>query len=261
MKRIIIICFAALMGFNANAQFALWHYGIIGGPSSTWLINSNASGMGQDLNYTSSMGGTIGLSLTRNFVEKVGIRIDLLYSMHNQKYNGTVGDTSFFSSTYSYNTETKLTYFDIPIMLHLGKSNGFFFEVGPQFGFLLGAKEDFTITPAGSSPSVVESNANYKSDFNSMNIAAVLGFGYNFSVVGLLSIDLGIRLGYGLTDVTKTFPETDWDPPIGMDAVPHSLTSTAANFNSLNTIQSNYSYTKTNRVFGSFLIGATMQIP
>ncbi len=251
MKKIIIICIASLIAINANAQFALWHYGIIGGPSSTWLLNSNASNIGAQLNYKSTISGGFGVSLTRNFVEKIGVKLDLIYSMHNQKYGADVATNG---SVIPYEAETKLSYLDIPIMLHVGKSNGFYFEVGPQFGFLMGAKDDMTFTDATYS-AANWTDKDRKADFNSMNIAADIGFGYNFSVVKLLSIDIGLRFGYGLTDVTKQFTESD------MATNDHGFTSNVAHYNSWIENASTFGYTSTSRLFGSLLIGATLQIP
>ncbi len=266
MKRILIICFATLIGFNANAT--LLHYGLIGGPSSTWLLNSNVSNIGEELNYKSSMGGGFGLSVTHNFVEKIGVRLDIMYSMHNQGYTGTLQESGVTLETYT--AATHLSYLDLPLMFHLGASNGFYFEVGPQFGFLLGAKEDLTWSDATLLDN--RSGRDIKSDLNSMNIAAVLGLGYNVSIGGLFSLDLGIRLGYGLTDVTKTFTQADMDANDhgfnNTTSYPndHGFSSIYAHSNSFyhdfsSTKTSTYNYTSTSRVFGSFLVGVNMKLP
>ena len=253
MKKIIIICIAALIGFNSQAQ--LWHYGLVGGPSSTWLLNNNVSNIGSELNYASSMSGCIGLSLTHNFIEKVGIEIDLIYAGHNQKYTGTINSVTPLSTfTLSYTDNMKTRYFDIPVLLHLGKSNGFYFEVGPQFSFLMGAKEDLTLTP--SDPTIEYTDKDFKSDFNSFVFAADIGFGYNVTLSGLLSLNLGLRFGYGVTDAVKTFPQSDFDVNSNID---HSLPATYAHFSDFN--ETTYKHETTNRAFGSFLVGLVMQIP
>ena len=256
MKRILIVCIAALITINANAQFALWHYGIIGGPSSTWLLNSNASNIGAQLNYKSSMGGGFGLTLSHNFVEKIGVKLDIIYSTHNQGYEGTLDASNGFPVGTAYTATTHLSYLDLPLLLHLGKSNGFYFEVGPQFGFLMGAKEDIAFSDASLAPLNV-TGKDRKADFSSMVVSADLGFGYNISVKGLLSIDLGIRLGYSLTDATKSFPESDFNS--GNDT--HGFTSTYAHYNGFNLVPGNFGYAATSRITGSFLIGAILQIP
>src|ERR1035438_10421491 len=243
MKKITIICIASLIAFNVNAQFSFWHIGLIGGPSSTWLLNSDVSNIPIEMNYKSSVGGCFGLSLTHNFVEKTALKIEFIYSMHNQSYNGDFNGTDVplgYGNGDSYVAETKLTYLDIPVLLHFGKANSPYIELGPQIGFLLGAKEDYTYTSTSGLINTLhpnESNVNYKSDFNNMNICGVLGFGYNASLSSLISLDLGIRLGYSLMDVTKSFPQTDWIPAAGGTIVPHSLSSTYAHFDSFNLIQ------------------------
>jgi hypothetical protein len=215
------------------------------------------------MNYKSTIAGCFGASINRNFSEKIAIRLELIYSMHNQSYDGTFSSVDIpygFGNGASYTDETKMNYLDIPILFHLGKKNSPFLEVGPQFGFLMSAKQDFTYTPATGS-AVTVNNSDFKSDFNSSNIAGIIGFGYNFSVVGLLSIDLGLRVGYGFTDVTKSFPETDWYPKNTSANVEHSYTSIYAHYNSFNQVPGNFGYTTTTRLWGSFLIGASIEIP
>ena len=108
--------------------------------------------------------------------EKFAIQPELLYSEQGTKYDGT-GDPSLH-----------LNYLNIPVMAKFYVANGLSLEAGPQVGFLLSAKLK---TDAG--------DGDFKEYVNSTDFGLNFGVGYDLTA----NIALGVRYGFGLSDVNK----------------------------------------------------------
>ena len=80
MKRILNIFIAIFVYLNVNAQITHFHYGIVGGPSSTWLLNSNISIMGTDVKYKSTFGWSLGIFASWNISQMSSISVEAIYS-------------------------------------------------------------------------------------------------------------------------------------------------------------------------------------
>lgn len=194
MKSAKIFLIGALFlssGFSANAQKA--EIGLSGGVATTWLMNKNVFDYGPELDPVASVGGNYGLAATVYFTEKVGLGIELNNSIVNQKYKGTLLGSS-------YNTKTKVTYFDVPLLLKLksGKS-GFYFEIGPKISYALTATES-TSSAIGN---IGFASGTVKSDFNSTLISGVLGIGGRINIVDAITLSIGARFSGSFTDATK----------------------------------------------------------
>lgn len=113
-----------------------------------------------------------------------GFRPEVYFSSQGQKDN-YVSPPSFVSTG---KTTTTLNYLNIPLLMELGKKVNF--QVGPQIGFLLSAKEVGTI----SNQSV---NSDLKEFTKSPDFSLVLGAGINASE----KVNFGLRLNYGLSDI------------------------------------------------------------
>jgi hypothetical protein len=226
-KKLLVLLFCAAVSgaYAQNIRF--------GGKfmySSTWLFNNNISDKGEEINYASAFGTSFGLTGLMYFNEKMGVSADILMTTHNGKYTLNSG---------AEKATDKLSYVDIPILFHIGNSEqpGGYVEIGPQFSFLTGAKETID---------------NYHTDFdiknnlNSFNLAGVLGFGYTIGLSDNWFCDLGIRLAYGFSDVTKEYTLDEAQAlvePSGLTAEAH----TAAD--------GSFSYQKTTRAYGGINIG------
>jgi hypothetical protein len=237
MKKIILsICLLAIAGAASAQSMRL---GVKGAYNSTWLINTNISDHGDDLDYASTFGSSFGGSLLIGFAGKVGVSIDLLTSSQNQDFNG--GDTSF-----SFKVSDKFKYFDIPVLLVINPDKGPYVEVGPQFGFLTGSTETVSING-----STYYSGKNFKSNYNSMSISAVLGFGYNIEASERVNIGLGHRFAWSLTDLTKEMSASQLN---------QETTSVLTSFAHDKVGSNAPSYVKTARAAGGFMISLMFKI-
>jgi hypothetical protein len=192
-KTLLLIAFLSL-AISSSAQKA--EIGLSGGIGTTWLMNKNVFDYGDKLDPVVSVGGNYGIAATFYFTEKVGLGIELNNSIMNQKYKGVVGTTSFDS-------KTKLTYLDFPLLLKLksGKS-GFYFEIGPKLSYLASASEDYNTSI---SVITLNSGGGVKSDFNATVISGVVGVGGRINIVDALTLSFGLRLAGGITDATKEY--------------------------------------------------------
>ena len=236
MKRLLSICIIMAIALSANAQS--FRLGLGGGFNSTWLANANVSDQGDELDFAVTFGGSIGIEGVYGFNEKTGISIALLYSGHNQKYEGEAGNTTVESTV-------KMRYLDIPILFRVTSPSGTYFEVGPQVGFLMSADEEGDIGP----------DIDVKDSFEGTNIAGVLGFGVDIDVSENVIITTGLRLGYGFTDATTEYSsQSDLNEAVGDDKV--GTSTYWAHFDNKN----NFGYEKTSRIFGGLKLGVTYNL-
>ncbi|WP_130736698.1 porin family protein [Flavobacterium sp. J27] len=108
--------------------------------------------------------------------DKFAIQPELLYSAQGTKYDGA-GDPSL-----------NLDYLNIPVMAKYYVTEGFSLEAGPQIGFLLSAKAK---SDGG--------DVDFKDYVNSTDFGLNVGAGYDVTE----NINLGLRYGFGLSDVNK----------------------------------------------------------
>lgn len=245
MKKLILSVVLIITVAAANAQE--FKIGLGGGIYSTWLTNTNVSDQGDELDFGATFGGQIGLNMQYYFKDNLGINFGLLYSGHNQKYTGE------FGSSFSYEAKTKMRYLDIPFLLRMGGgTKGAYFEFGPQFGFLMSAKDEYTSDP--SDPDDF-SDRNVKESFKSTNIAGILGFGVDIDASENVMVTTGLRLGYGFTDATKEYTEAEYAAVAAADEL--SGTTALAHIDDDN----NFNYKSTNRAFGGLFISILYKIP
>jgi len=167
--------------------------GPMGGGASTWLMNKNVNNLPegeQELELT--FGSSVGISITSYFSQNVGIGLDILYSTHNQKYNGVVDTVSKIP----YTSKTHIGMVDLPLYLRLSTNYGAFFEIGSVFSFVTSAKYSMeTEFPH------LSGNKNLKSSVSGFNIAPMLGLGVDIDLNDRLILSPGLRFSYGVTDI------------------------------------------------------------
>jgi len=182
-----------IITFSVNVQSQSLTINLLGGPGFTYLSNSNLAhtlGTTNTISTTDSHAGCFGISLTDSISTFFGFNPGVIYSGHNQQYSGRD------NSGNTFNSEIKIRYLDVPLLLRMGESYGFYFEIGPQFSFMLSAAEDATVNN-----SQVEINKDYSTDFTFFSFAAIAGVGVNMNVSYTTTFNLGFRYGYGLSDV------------------------------------------------------------
>jgi hypothetical protein len=255
MKKIFLGLALIATGFSVNAQ-KQFNIGLGGGIYSTWLVNKNVSDQGDDLDFAVTFSPQIGVNASYYFNEKLGLSTGLLFSGNSQKYQGEIKDGSG-KILNSYEAKIKLSYLDVPLLLRFGGGkNGAYFEFGPQFGFLMGAKEEFESTPANSNFLFTDHTDKDVSDnLSGSNVAGVIGFGVDIDASENISITTGLRLGYGFTDVTKEYTDAEATALYLSDNL--SFPSFWAHTDDDN----NFKYKSTNRAFGGLFLAVMYKIP
>lgn len=236
MKKALLTIAVVIAGLSVQAQNI--RVGLSGGVNSTWLMNKNVFDANDGLDIAASFGGRFGIESIYSFNDKIGVSLGLNFiSMNSQKYSGD-------NTGIDGDLTTKLKYFDVPLLFRLTSGSGTYFEIGPQFGFLGSAKEDYESTDGN----IKYDDLNVKSGFESTNIALVFGFGVDIDVTENIFITTGLRLGYGFTDVTK-----EYDNGLELAISNPSATTDFAHYDDSN----KFNYEKTSRVFGGLNLGVS----
>ncbi|MEZ4912204.1 MAG: hypothetical protein R2774_15255 [Saprospiraceae bacterium] len=178
MKQVIILF---LMGFISTIygqkQIVWFDTGLKVQYGAAGLLNtaiSNSDVYSPKIGTGLSYGGKIGINFAYN-----GIAIDVMKSSFSQDFNK--GDNRY--STIDYNG------LDIYVLFRNAKNLGYF-EIGPKLSLV----DKVTNT--------TDAEADVTADYESKNIAAVLGFGANIlGNDGRFSGILGLRFEYGITDL------------------------------------------------------------
>ncbi|MBS1764582.1 MAG: PorT family protein [Bacteroidetes bacterium] len=233
MKKLLLSVAIVATALSVNAQ--KFKVGLGGAFNSTWLMNKNVFDADDKLDIAMTFGGSFGLKTQYYFNDKLGLELGIMRTGHNQKYEGTISNSS-------YSTKLKLRYLDVPLLLRVGGDKGAYFEFGPQFSFLSTAKEDRNASGSG------YKNKDVKNSLNATNIGVLIGFGADVDLSESITLTAGLRIGYGFTDVTKekTFSVDD--------AWATSWANRNKGFNEP-------SYKSTNRLFGGINLGILYTIP
>lgn len=167
MKNLKLIILTSLIATSlmVNAQVKL-KVGLGGGANFANFSGSDASGS------ASLMGYNGGLMTEIKFPIKLGVEADILFSTKGATY-------TFFTIS----EDMKLTYIDVPVVAKIYMLKVVNLQLGAQYAMLTSANF------AGD---------DVKDGFNSGDLAAVLGFGVDVSV-----IHFSCRYNYGLASIDK----------------------------------------------------------
>jgi hypothetical protein len=190
----MLVIVAASVGVFAQGSF-----GIKGGLN---VANQSISGTYDPDEVKPMFGFHGGLFVTMMFSDKIGVQPELLYS--------TQGSTSRWSSQ---EYEDKMEYITLPVLLRFNFNEVFSLHAGPQFGYLMSAKEKFE--------GVTE---DMKDDFKTTDLGVALGaeidlparVGYSSGggPTSLRKVNLPSRLGFGARYVLGVYDivkqEGDW---------------------------------------------------
>ncbi|MDF7814410.1 porin family protein [Hymenobacter sp. YC55] len=172
--RILALLFLLLAGASqAQAQF-----GIKAGINNAVLDGQNIN-MDTDYKTTYHVGAFLRLPI----LGPLSIQPEVLYSLQGSQFKSTVS-----------NYDTKLHYLNIPVLAHV-KVGPVYAEAGPQFGVLLGARENGTLRISaadGYGPVDRTADSNYKK--NDFALAAGAG-------LELGSLIIGARYTAGLNNI------------------------------------------------------------
>ncbi|MCF8408636.1 MAG: PorT family protein [Crocinitomicaceae bacterium] len=195
MKKIIlsVLLFTAV---NLTAQISI-DGGVKGSYNSTWLFNKNISDQGAEQDYDMAWGSNVGIGAAV-YYGPIGFGVEFLRGTHTGGYAGDFGLAGFLASG-KYTSNVKLNVTQIPLLLKLKSKGGAYIELGAQVNSISKAiyNRDFADNDLfDATDNTVTSE--YAKSFTS----AVLGFGANVRFVKAipLSLNVGLRLQYGLTD-------------------------------------------------------------
>ncbi|MBW8522677.1 PorT family protein [Chryseobacterium chendengshani] len=163
----------------------------------------------------SKIGFNAGVFASIPLAESFSIQPEILYSQYGAKIENTdeftvLGTTTRNVESYS----TNLDYITVPVMFQYNFVPNFYVEAGPEFGFLISAKnkgDRNTTVTTGSNVSTSSSSYTEdidKDNLNTFNFGVGIGAGYYFTD----NIGITARYVAGVTDVAK-------DRPSGSDAV------------------------------------------
>lgn len=113
---------------------------------------------------------------------------ELVYSSQGSKMQETVTSTGG-SRTFHY--EEDLDYLNLPVMFQLQTPGGFVVETGPQFSYLLSAKQK------GTSPISTANETDIKDQRDHFDLAWGLGVGY----VSRIGLGVCARYNYGIRNI------------------------------------------------------------
>jgi hypothetical protein len=222
MKKLVILSLLAFV-FTASSLLAQkqLYFGAGGTGMSTWFINQynydQIPAWDEQVSFSYGVNANIGFDFSKN----LGVKMELGYSRLGQNYEKTRNDTLFTRNV-------SVNYFQLPVLFKFrtgGEVAKFMFALGPQFDFLMGAKQtvyandiesdeyygDYVVP--GTTTKINEFDI--KELFNSYDIMARLDLGVEIVVVENLFIDAALSFAYGLTDIVKTEYSTtltNYDP-------------------------------------------------
>jgi hypothetical protein len=167
MKKLALILFAGISFATAHAQF---QFGVKGG-----LNLANLSDV-QGVSWNTQFSFNGGIFLKLPVAPHVSIQPELVYS-------GQGASSDNGGSTASEH----INYVNLPILLKLSSRTGFYFETGPQFGFLVSAHETYQ----GVTNDV-------KSSFKSNDYSWVFGIG---AKIPMTRVGVDLRYNVGMSNI------------------------------------------------------------
>ena len=245
MKKLILAAALVAGLTTAQAQEGV-RLGVKGSFFSTWLFNKNVSDQNASLDYASTFSTAFGAQAVFMFTETYGMSAELNIASHKQKYDGYVGNENF-----PYTNEINLSYIDIPVMFRVSSPKGPYFELGPQFCLLSGAKETFEYEKDND---LSYTDKDVKDDFTGFGVAGVLGFGIDIKLSEMVNLTTGLRFGYMFSDATTEYTEDE-----ASDLFQNDKLSNVAAFSHTNS-EDKFEYQKSNRVFGGLQLGLQFQL-
>lgn len=197
MKSLTIFLLALSISLPAFAQRGL-HLGLNGGYNAVFIMNQNNYG-GTEYEYDAKFGYAAGVVVNYNFVEFLGLQLEVNTSSKGQSYKD-------FEGNLPVTRDVDLKYLDIPLMLKYTSPNGgtrFFAMGGFQYSILQDAAIEYYVGDDNRSPTDAIER------FENSDMAFILGTGTNIMLPLNLYASVGLRFTYGLTDIN----DPEWRLP------------------------------------------------
>ncbi|MGB1247806.1 MAG: outer membrane beta-barrel protein, partial [Chitinophagales bacterium] len=176
---------------------------------------------GSELDYQLTFGYTFGASLGYNFTNSIGLQAEFNVDKAGQKYkDGIAYEVPGGVEYVDVFRDVDLHYFQIPLLFmyqpykkRFGytKKIRFYFGVGPQFGFLLSAKENIEIDREGVDNNLAGVQPKDKFSTIDMGLAANTGLNMFLGRSKNIYVNLGVNMYLGLTDINgKTIKDLNY---------------------------------------------------
>ena len=135
-----------------------------------------------------------GLFMNAPLSEQFSIQPEVLYSQQGAEVKRTY---TVLGNTTTIDGKLNLDYITVPVMFQFKATPEFYIEAGPEFGFLVNAKQKGDIKVNGNT--VASNTYDAKDNYNSFNMGAALGVGFN------VTENFGVNARYvaGFTDINK----------------------------------------------------------
>ncbi len=188
MKKLFLGAAIAMSSLTFAQQF-----GVKGG--------MNVSSLSDDATLSdqeSKIGFNAGVFMNAPLAENFSIQPEVLYNDLGSKVTRS---TEILGNTYSADYSRNLGYISVPVMFQYNATPGFYLEAGPQFGFLVSAKDKFKNSTNGSTDNATIVALD-KDNFNTFDFGIGLGAGYYFTP----NLGLTARYTAGLSDIMKDNP-------------------------------------------------------
>nr|WP_315028283.1 porin family protein [uncultured Chryseobacterium sp.] len=164
-------------------------FGVKGGMNVSSLSN------GADLSDSKSkIGFNAGVFANIPVASNFSVQPEVIYNDLGSK---VTREYSALGNTYRSEYSRNLGYVAVPVMFQYNATPEFFLEAGPEFGFLVSAKDKFkNSTNNNNNTQIATLN---KDDFQTFNFGIGIGAGYYF----LPNLGITARYTAGLTDIYK----------------------------------------------------------
>ncbi len=182
-----------LAGSFAYSQEKPLKFGILGGLNMT-TTNIEIPFMDSKIRPGLGIGGILEYWISQKF----GIHADAMYNMKGAKYDFNL---SFMGASASAELNWKFAYLSFPILgkLAFGDRTRFILDFGPEFSFLLSAKQQAKVDAMGQKE---EEEIDIKEHMNSFEFAFDLGLGVEF-LLGNTTLFIESRGSVSLNDIFK----------------------------------------------------------
>ncbi|MET3036557.1 porin family protein [Chryseobacterium sp. NRRL B-14859] len=165
-------------------------FGVKGGMNVSSLSN------GADLSDSKSkIGFNAGVFATIPVASNFSVQPEVIYNDLGSK---VTREYTVLGNTYRNEYSRNLGYVAVPVMFQYNATPEFFLEAGPEFGFLVSAKDKFKSSTNNNNNSSQITTLN-KDDFQTFNFGIGIGAGYYFTP----SLGITARYTAGLTDIYK----------------------------------------------------------
>ena len=188
MKKLFLGAAIAMSSLTFAQQF-----GVKGG--------MNVSSLSDDATLSdqeSKIGFNAGVFMNAPLAENFSIQPEVLYNDLGSKVTRS---TEILGNTYSADYSRNLGYISVPVMFQYNATPAFYLEAGPQFGFLVSAKDKFKNSTNGSTDNATIVTLD-KDNFHTFDFGIGLGAGYYFTP----NLGLTARYTAGLSDIIKDNP-------------------------------------------------------